>query len=1031
MALAKAEEDEDTQFRNALCQSALDHSKAGLQDCLRLEPLSLEMESVLLYQSIELGRLSEPDADILVFIGAPPQQADQTTEAYACIAAHFANNHRIHSKNVLGLGSEKLENLLAPTSQFRTERRLRNQGILPGGKPSGIKYLLDLRPPIEEDEAIVLITELSCPSGTLTWSKAQKKYEISGTMLCGQDDMTLLPKVSISAISSGNRRKPWKKKLHTIRQPLADQPPSEPRVGDASDQDNASNLRRHGNWAGMLPTVPVIPDEAINDEAESGPTTNTEIDKEPSESDTDSEIDKPSEEQAQAQPEYSQLRHWSAIERLLHAIVGNDPMLDSAPKLWTFFSVAKFFGCASNERISGWVTKWLFTAPNHNFIQCNPEICYRIGLGIQSEPLLKDAFSLLVGEKALINVHHELSAVRSLNIQTSVAGRKLELLDDDDINRIDHAANSFIKRIQSTYEAVIGQDMHWLEQSAVYRILAKFVAHSNREKQIAQQLKEQIKTFVRSRVLWVLARDYEGDMSEMEQVPESVRPFYPHASSQFSKYNRLSQEERIFTRFFWLALRGEYFDVGHNAVFTVPLAQNRLSLQGVPSPGWSKLATELQEGSTKTKLIGIEKGELCASAAKFMKILNERYRNGHSREKNHGNYLDGSLHPQGKLANSKPTASQSRMSEYGVLPEEEIEFDNPTANSTMQHFENLHLSSPKRARTIDLAAQTAEQKRARLDFDDMFGRSNQMKSNHAELPIRVAAHQFVSSLMPEKQQRLMKVVQWQAGEAEAPRSAYVQTEVPVDDSRPAFDSRTDPAHASFKERAEVRVVKEKRRERCNKPDCCNEHSFSIEKLLDEVSQAIRGFCDEVLLAPHFIRDNGVPPTDLIDSLMSLGDEEWKYLPLWAGGCDDGSGGVFNDLEPPILEAGGFDGGTRGLGGSGESSTAGSSSWSEIISTVGKASREAIDGTATETATVRSLGDVDMDVRSLDEESSMREVETETAENMGFSSADDLDGDDDDDGENQESNDDDMEDDDVGLEEDCEDLEEPEWDDCGM
>ena len=41
------------------------------------------------------------------------------------------------------------------------------------------------------------------------------------------------------------------------------------------------------------------------------------------------------------------------------------------------------------------------------------------------------------------------------------------------------------------------------------------------------------------------------------------------------------------------------------------------------------------------------------------------------------------------------------------------------------------------------------------------------------------------------------------------------------------------------------------------------------------------------------------------SLTSLREEEFRYLPLWAGGNDDGSGGVFTDHILPIVEAEGF------------------------------------------------------------------------------------------------------------------------------
>ncbi len=36
---------------------------------------------------------------------------------------------------------------------------------------------------------------------------------------------------------------------------------------------------------------------------------------------------------------------------------------------------------------------------------------------------------------------------------------------------------------------------------------------------------------------------------------------------------------------------------------------------------------------------------------------------------------------------------------------------------------------------------------------------------------------------------------------------------------------------------------------------------------------------------------------MVNTLVCLQDSEWKYLPLWAGGYDDGTGGVFNDQLP--------------------------------------------------------------------------------------------------------------------------------------
>lgn len=44
---------------------------------------------------------------------------------------------------------------------------------------------------------------------------------------------------------------------------------------------------------------------------------------------------------------------------------------------------------------------------------------------------------------------------------------------------------------------------------------------------------------------------------------------------------------------------------------------------------------------------------------------------------------------------------------------------------------------------------------------------------------------------------------------------------------------------------------------------------------------------------------------LTDTIICLTDNELRYLPLWAGGDDDGSGGVFTDQGIPNLETGGF------------------------------------------------------------------------------------------------------------------------------
>jgi len=69
-------------------------------------------------------------------------------------------------------------------------------------------------------------------------------------------------------------------------------------------------------------------------------------------------------------------------------------------------------------------------------------------------------------------------------------------------------------------------------------------------------------------------------------------------------------------------------------------------------------------------------------------------------------------------------------------------------------------------------------------------------------------------------------------------------------------------------------------------------SFSLVDFFKQVDMYINNLCNTVL-------DSGeVDFAALTDTLLCLSEEEWKYLPLWAGGNEDGSGGVYDATIPP-------------------------------------------------------------------------------------------------------------------------------------
>ncbi|KAF7869988.1 hypothetical protein EAF04_004772 [Stromatinia cepivora] len=71
------------------------------------------------------------------------------------------------------------------------------------------------------------------------------------------------------------------------------------------------------------------------------------------------------------------------------------------------------------------------------------------------------------------------------------------------------------------------------------------------------------------------------------------------------------------------------------------------------------------------------------------------------------------------------------------------------------------------------------------------------------------------------------------------------------------------------------------------------HNFNLSTSVKELNHYIEDICLSMLSKP-----DGSEFTLLIDTLLCLTDNEWQYLPLWAGGNDDGSGGVTSaDVSP--------------------------------------------------------------------------------------------------------------------------------------
>ena len=103
--------------------------------------------------------------------------------------------------------------------------------------------------------------------------------------------------------------------------------------------------------------------------------------------------------------------------------------------------------------------------------------------------------------------------------------------------------------------------------------------------------------------------------------------------------------------------------------------------------------------------------------------------------------------------------------------------------------------------------------------------------------------------------------------------------------------------------------------------------FDLEIFFTEANEHISTLCARMLVSKSTRISK--PDFGISNILRCLTEDEYKYLPLWAGGNDDGSGGVFDD-EIPIPDAQFTTAGPKVFS-SGNSSAGSSSSEFDIIS----------------------------------------------------------------------------------------------------
>ena len=460
-ALARAtEQKEEAHVATATAESLKVSEEGSLAAKSRTPPplISRRIDAMAARLQYELALIHEPNGDTLVYIDPPTQSINLGDEAYESYVERYSQPFHVKSSSLLSLKSSFFARQFSPTNQYRV---LRRRGLA-SNLPAGIKFVVDLTPPSEGDDAVYLTTELCCSQGVLNWYKANKRWGVSKRLVGGPEEYS---------------------------QPTAD------------DQEQPPPL------------------------------------------------------------EYTPLRHRAAIERVLLAMHGHNPQIDSAPKMWTTFAVAMYFDITRSP-LTDWIISWLRAHPNTYFIEVLPEVALKVADGLQCEQLCRDTFAILVGEEALGNIRRCRDG--GPEVGHSVHGRKQGDLPESYQTRVEYASKAFLDRISNLVQDLVGIEMKWLTEIPEYKKLLSLNQPSVVNSELLISLKDKLKAYVRGAIYKTLCVNFLQGPNAKDSI-YTDNDLYP-TSTWIDTYNSLIARERLMTRTFWRALNEQDIVCGSSNV---------------------------------------------------------------------------------------------------------------------------------------------------------------------------------------------------------------------------------------------------------------------------------------------------------------------------------------------------------------------------------------------------------------------------------------------------------------------------------
>ena len=855
------------------------------QDHAHREPFSpLDMiEATRRFNASTVPVVSEPGGDTWVFIDPPPRQHDQDAEQYKVICTHFKNPHCIKSSTLRSLNSPVFNEWLE--SPDRQRRFLRSRGLL-GRLPHHIKVVVDLTLQVEDEHGTHLLSKLMCPEGVRTWVLACSRWNIPIYLLGGHEDYGYLD--------------------------------TRPRTVNEDELDQVFPKRQ----------LLKIPGKALGSDEirvkRRAPSTYDTQGNERNALETQQEYVIPAESSA--------IRHHCAIERVLNILVDHDPKLDSAPKVWTTFVMAKHLGVANHVNINNYIIRWLQASRNTAFLDVMPELCLDIADGLQNFALCRSAFALLVGERALDSIGLEPNSLiggKSKSHSVTVHGRKKYDIPEAYQTRLEYAYIGFREMVFREYATLVEGD--WIKDLFELHQLS-FHQHDDPAYQTElRKLRRLLLGYVRGSIMFALRAQHRlipgpwGDHHGDDEI-------FP-ATKFATIWEGLSLQHRLLTRSFWSLLYSQSLDtsISNNEMNGYNFGRDQTcvytSFMG-ELDGESKVEDAIPMTTVKKAVAK------CLHQLVDAKILK--------------------LQPEGKrkekIVDNTNGTSESRSSDAAwddttysleLCFSDRLETLSPPANPPDQKVSSdKHTAKrPKIESPIGHEAQAPVGMPLEHGEHCLYSRFYPLLEEQVWLICSIVALPFRPSLFPSNSSKEQKRTSnfdlldftkgcssWyqhlhpqpptQSDPNQTPWTTFVEVENPatLEAASPAQENNTlhenfeshffEEALPDFEETQAAEKTQAAEEIQASEDErltytVLGTRFFNLETFLKEADAHIRMVCRRML-----------PPENeepckwdfcLSNCLRCLTDDEWKYLPLWAGGNDDGSGGVFDD-EIPIPDA---------------------------------------------------------------------------------------------------------------------------------